>query len=64
MHQSHMSKLHTKPPTPWHQLSPKPTTSPPRKKVHTYQQVWIMEGKDEELKVDITTQYDDKLMCI
>jgi hypothetical protein len=64
MHQSHRLKLRIEPSTPWHQLNPKPTTSPPRKKVHTCQQVWVMKRRNEKLEVDIITHLDDKLMQI
>jgi hypothetical protein len=41
-----------------------PTTSPPKKRAHTHQQVLIFEfeGGDEEMETKKTTQHDDDSM--
>jgi hypothetical protein len=42
--------------TPQNQLSLKPISYPLKKKAHTYQQVLTVEGGDEEMEADVTTQ--------
>ncbi len=50
--------------TPRDWLSLGPTTSPPKKRAHTHQQVLIFEfeGGDEEMETKKTTQHDDDSM--
>jgi hypothetical protein len=45
---------------PKDRLSPKPINSPPKKYIHTHQQIMIMEGVDEDIKADVITQHDDE----
>ncbi len=44
------------------QLNPKPASSPPKKKLHTYHRIVVMEGGDEDMELDVITQWDDKLI--
>jgi hypothetical protein len=55
-------KVQIEPSTPKDQLSPKLTNSPSKKKPHTCQQIVVMEGGDEDMETDVTTQQDDKLI--
>jgi hypothetical protein len=43
-------------------LSPKPTNSPSKKKPHPCQQIVVMEGGDEDMETNVTTQQDDELI--
>jgi hypothetical protein len=45
-------------------LSPKPTSSPLKKKSHTHQRIMVMEGGDENMEANITTQQDDEFIGI
>ncbi len=48
--------------TPKDWLSLMWTNSPSKKKPHTHLWIMIMEGGDEDMEVDVTTQQDDKLI--
>jgi hypothetical protein len=48
-------KVQIEPTTPRDWLSPKLTSSPPKKKPCTHQQIVVMEGGDEDIEVDVTT---------
>jgi saccharopine dehydrogenase-like NADP-dependent oxidoreductase len=50
VHQSHKLKTYIEPPTPRDKLSPKPITSPSKKKTKTYAKVQVANLKDDEEK--------------
>ncbi len=58
--QSQQVKVQIEPSTPKDQLNLEPTNSPPKKKPHTHQWIMVMEGGDEDMEVDITTQQNDE----
>jgi hypothetical protein len=49
---------------PKDRLSLEPTSSPPKKKLRTHQRIMIMEGGDEDMEVDVTTQQEKKSIKI
>lgn len=53
--QSQQVKAWTKPSTPRDQLSLEPTSSPLKKRPHTFQWIMVMEGSDEDMEADNTT---------
>jgi hypothetical protein len=57
-------KIQTESSTPKDWLNPEPTSSPPKKKPCTYQQIMIMEGGDEDMEIFVTTQQDDEWIRI
>lgn len=64
MHQSHHLKMHIESPTPRDRLSLEPTTSQPKKKVHAFQQMLIVESKkiNEEMEIE-QTQNRMMILC-
>jgi hypothetical protein len=46
--------------TPRDRLSPKPTSSPLKKKPYTHQRIMVMEGGGEDMEANVTTQQNDK----
>ncbi len=46
--------------TPGDRLSPKPTSSPLKKKPYTHQRIMVMEGGGEDMEANVTTQQNDK----
>jgi hypothetical protein len=53
-------KIQTEPLTPKERLTLEPTSSTPKKKPYTRQQIMVMGGGDEGMEVDVTTQQGDK----
>ncbi len=45
-------------------MTPQPTSSAPKKKPCTRQGIMVMEGGDEDMEVDVTTQQGDKSIRI
>jgi hypothetical protein len=48
-------EVQIEPLTPKVRLSLKPTSLPPKKKPCTHQRIMVMEGGDEDMKVDVIT---------
>ncbi len=53
-------KVRTEPSTPNDRLNPEPTSSPPKKKPHTCQQIMVMEGGNENMEADVTMHQDNE----
>ncbi len=53
VHQFHKLKTHIEPPPPRDKLSPKPITSPSKKKAKTYVRVQVVNLEDDEEKTHL-----------